>query len=49
MKSYSLVKFSSDAKGTLANPEKSEQELQNADLSRPSTEVSRVNMVETGR
>jgi len=49
MKSYSLVKAHGSNKGGLANPEKSERELQNADLSRPSDKFRQANLDETSR
>ena len=49
MKSYSLVKAHGTHKGGLANPEKSERELQNADLTRPSDKKRWENLQETSR
>jgi hypothetical protein len=49
MKTFSLVKAHGSNKGGLANPEKSERELQNADLSRPSDKVRQANLNETSR
>lgn len=45
MKSYSLVKRD----GTLRNPSKSQRELQNMDLSRPSDKERNANLLRTQR